>query len=170
MAASVTVFLFGGITLLLSLHLPLGTLQMPGSGFFPLLLGLMPMGLAACQTFLLWWRAGAGTAKSPADGKAEGSARQVLMFMGIIALATALLDLLGFPLVSFLLMVALLKLLRLRRWRDSVLIALLAELQRKGMQVVIPDAESFRVKAKAAVEGLFQKEWPVTTWQEVLTR
>jgi len=38
------------------------------------------------------------------------------------------------------------------------------------MQVVIPDAESFRVKAKAAVEGLFQKEWPVTTWQEVLAQ
>jgi len=48
--------------------------------------------------------------------------------------------------------------------------AILVDLQRKGMQVVIPDAESFRVKAKAAVEGLFQKEWPVTTWQEVLAQ
>ncbi|MGD0265472.1 MAG: TRAP transporter substrate-binding protein [Candidatus Methylomirabilota bacterium] len=48
--------------------------------------------------------------------------------------------------------------------------AILVDLQRKGMQVVIPDAESFRVKAKAAVEDLFQKEWPVTTWQEVLAQ
>jgi TRAP-type C4-dicarboxylate transport system substrate-binding protein len=48
--------------------------------------------------------------------------------------------------------------------------ALLVDLQRKGMQVVIPDAESFRVKAKAAVEELFRKEWPVTTWQEVLAQ
>jgi TRAP-type transport system periplasmic protein len=46
--------------------------------------------------------------------------------------------------------------------------AILVDLQRKGMQVIIPDAESFRVKAKAAVEALFQKEWNVTTWQEVL--
>jgi TRAP-type C4-dicarboxylate transport system substrate-binding protein len=46
--------------------------------------------------------------------------------------------------------------------------AILVNLQRKGMQVIIPDAESFRVKAKPAVEGLFQKEWPVTTWAEVL--
>jgi TRAP-type C4-dicarboxylate transport system substrate-binding protein len=45
---------------------------------------------------------------------------------------------------------------------------ILVDLQRKGMQVVIPDAESFRVKAKAAVEALFQKDWNVTTWQEVL--
>jgi TRAP-type C4-dicarboxylate transport system substrate-binding protein len=48
--------------------------------------------------------------------------------------------------------------------------AILVDLQRRGMQVVIPDAESFRVKAKAAVGGLFQKEWPVTTWQEVLAQ
>ncbi|HSB78982.1 MAG TPA: TRAP transporter substrate-binding protein [Candidatus Methylomirabilis sp.] len=47
---------------------------------------------------------------------------------------------------------------------------ILVDLQRKGMQVVIPDAESFRVKAKPAVEGLFQKEWNVTTWQEVLAQ
>jgi TRAP-type C4-dicarboxylate transport system substrate-binding protein len=46
----------------------------------------------------------------------------------------------------------------------------LIELQRKGMQVVIPDAESFRVKAKPAVEALFEKEWPVTTWKEVLAQ
>ncbi len=45
---------------------------------------------------------------------------------------------------------------------------LLVELQRKGMTVVIPDAESFRAKGKPAVEGLFKTEWPVTTWAEVL--
>jgi putative tricarboxylic transport membrane protein len=125
MLASVLLLLFGGMTLLLSLQLPLGTLHMPGSGFFPFLLGLLLMGLAACQTFLLWRRAGAGTAESAAEGQADGSARQVLIFMGIIVLATALLELLGFPLVAFLLMLALLKLLGVRRWRDSALIALL---------------------------------------------
>jgi tripartite ATP-independent transporter DctP family solute receptor len=46
----------------------------------------------------------------------------------------------------------------------------LLELQRKGMQVVIPDAELFRVKAKPAVEELFKKEWSVTTWAEVLAQ
>ena len=48
--------------------------------------------------------------------------------------------------------------------------ALLMDLQRKGMQVVIPDAESFRVKAKPAIEELFKKEWPVATWAEVLAQ
>jgi TRAP-type transport system periplasmic protein len=47
---------------------------------------------------------------------------------------------------------------------------LLLELQRKGMQVIIPDAESFREKGKPAVEELFRTEWPVTTWKEVLAQ
>ena len=48
--------------------------------------------------------------------------------------------------------------------------AYLLDLQRKGMQVVIPDAESFRTKAKPAVEELFKTQWSVTTWQEVLAQ
>jgi len=46
----------------------------------------------------------------------------------------------------------------------------LIELQRKGMQVIIPDADSFREKAKPAVEQLFKTTWPVTTWAEVLAQ
>jgi hypothetical protein len=38
------------------------------------------------------------------------------------------------------------------------------------MQVVIPDADSFRAKAKPAVEQLFKTTWPVTTWAEVLAQ
>lgn len=47
---------------------------------------------------------------------------------------------------------------------------LLIELQRKGMTIVIPDADVFREKGKPAVEELFAKEWPVTTWREVLAQ
>ena len=47
---------------------------------------------------------------------------------------------------------------------------LLIELQRKGMQVVVPDADSLREKGKPAVEQLFKTEWPVTTWAEVLAQ
>jgi TRAP-type C4-dicarboxylate transport system substrate-binding protein len=55
------------------------------------------------------------------------------------------------------------------RMKDGEL-ALLIGLQRRGMQVVIPDAETFRAKAKPAIEALFEKEWPVTTWAEVLAQ
>jgi TRAP-type C4-dicarboxylate transport system substrate-binding protein len=44
------------------------------------------------------------------------------------------------------------------------------ELQRKGMQVVLPDADSFRAKAKPAVDELFKTQWSVTTWAEVLAQ
>ncbi len=48
--------------------------------------------------------------------------------------------------------------------------AILVDLQRKGMQVVIPDADSFRAKAKPAVDELFKTQWSVTTWKEVLAQ
>ena len=47
---------------------------------------------------------------------------------------------------------------------------LLIDLQRKGMQVVIPDADAFREKGNPAVEELFKTEWPATTWTEVLAQ
>ncbi len=46
----------------------------------------------------------------------------------------------------------------------------LIELQRKGMQIVIPDADLFREKAKPAIEDLFRTTWTVTTWAEVLAQ
>ena len=48
--------------------------------------------------------------------------------------------------------------------------AILVELQRKSMQVVIPDADSFRALAKPAVDELFKTQWAVTTWAEVLAQ
>jgi TRAP-type C4-dicarboxylate transport system substrate-binding protein len=46
----------------------------------------------------------------------------------------------------------------------------LLNLQRRAMQVVIPDADSFRAKAKPAVDELFKTQWTVTTWAEVLAQ
>jgi TRAP-type C4-dicarboxylate transport system substrate-binding protein len=47
-------------------------------------------------------------------------------------------------------------------------LAYLLELQRKGMQVIVPDGDAFRAKAKPAVEELFRTQWSVTTWADVL--
>ncbi len=48
--------------------------------------------------------------------------------------------------------------------------AILVDLQRKGMQVVIPDADSLRAMARPAVDELFKTQWSVTTWAEVLAQ
>ena len=46
---------------------------------------------------------------------------------------------------------------------------ILVDLQKKGMIVAIADQKAFFEKAKPAVEKLFETEWPVTTWEEVLS-
>jgi TRAP-type transport system periplasmic protein len=48
--------------------------------------------------------------------------------------------------------------------------ALIEKLEGLGMTVGIPDADAIREKAKPAVEKLFQTQWPVTTWEEVLAQ
>jgi TRAP-type C4-dicarboxylate transport system substrate-binding protein len=48
--------------------------------------------------------------------------------------------------------------------------ATLVNLQRQGMQVIIPNADSFRAKAKSTVDELFKTQWSVTTWAEVLAQ
>jgi len=123
MAAGVLVFLFGGITMLLALQLPLGTLRAPGSGLFPLLLGLILMGLAACHLLQLSLAKSKPTTGPEGQRGPAGSARRVLLFMGAVGIATALLEPLGYPLVSFLLMLALLRLLGMRAWQSSLVIA-----------------------------------------------
>ncbi|HBH04215.1 MAG TPA: hypothetical protein DDZ42_20275 [Candidatus Rokubacteria bacterium] len=125
MAAAVTLFLFGGITALLSLQLPIGSLLGPGSGFFPLVLGLILMLLAGAHILQLHYSSSKPATGLEAHRAPAGSTRRVLRFVGAVAIATALLEPLGYPLVSFLLMLALLQGLGIRRWHVSGLIALL---------------------------------------------
>ncbi len=58
-------------------------------------------------------------------------------------------------------------------WASNIIVAkeaeLIKELEAKGMQIIQPDVNAFREKAKPAVEELFRTEWPVTTWGEVLS-
>jgi hypothetical protein len=128
MLAAAWLFAFGAITALLSLQLPLGTLRGPGSGFFPLVLGLMLMGLAAGHGVQLYLARPTVAAESrlatePAGRWLDDSTLRVLLFMGTMVAATALLERLGYALVSFLLMLALLQILGVRRWWRSGLIA-----------------------------------------------
>lgn len=143
MTAAITLFLFGAITALLSLQLPLGSLHAPGTGSFPLLLGLMLAGLAVADAVQLHLSRRKGPAEptgpakpaapaapvapaAPAVAKParDDSSLRVLGFMGAVVMATALLRPLGYPGVSFLLMLALLRGLGVS-WRASALISLL---------------------------------------------
>ena len=127
MGAAISMFVFGAITAALSLQLPLGALRTPGSGFFPLALGLALMALAAGRGVQLYRArpeaAAPGTPAAPAAAEGEGATRRVVLFVcGVIA-AVALLQPLGYVLSSFLLMLVLLLILGLRPWYTSAGIA-----------------------------------------------
>ncbi|TRZ99964.1 MAG: tripartite tricarboxylate transporter TctB family protein [Rhodocyclaceae bacterium] len=130
MTAAVALFLCGTVTVLVSLELPFGTLHMPGSGFFPLVLGLMLAALAAghgVQLYLAKPKQPAGVPGATGGAphwRLDEATRRVLLFMGAVGGATALMSSLGYTLTSFLLMLALLQILGIRGWRHCGLIAL----------------------------------------------
>jgi len=129
MSAAISLFVFGAITAALSLQLPLGAPRMPGSGFFPLALGLALMALAAghgIQIYLARPKAAAPqTPAAPAAPEGDGATRRVVLFVAGVIAAVALLKPLGYVFTSFLLMLVLLQILGLRLWY-SASIALLS--------------------------------------------
>ena len=136
MAAAISMFLFGAMTAALSLQLPLGTPRLPGSGFFPLVLGLALMALAAGHGVKIYRaRPKAAAPQTPAAPRTpvapgaaapgdDGATRRVVLFIAGVIAAIALLQPLGYSLSSFLLMLVLLQILGIRRWYASGAIAL----------------------------------------------
>jgi hypothetical protein len=85
---------------------------------FPLVLGVMLMVLAATQAVRLHLaRPKPVLPEAPAapQPKRDGATQRVALFMGAVVVATALLSSLGYPFTSFLLMLALLWVLGIRK-------------------------------------------------------
>ena len=119
----VIIFLFGGVTVLLSLKMPIGTFRMAGTGMFPLFLGILLMFLS-CLFFLKHLYQGKKTTvQSDSIAEVRASPIQLILFFGTMVLATAFFSQLGYPLTSFLLMVALLRILGIKRWGLNILIS-----------------------------------------------
>ena len=144
MTAAIAQLLLGAVTAILSLQLPLGTLRLPGSGLFPLALGLLLAALSAVQIarLLLARREVAPAqpsaqqpaaavqpaAQPPAEAKpaaADGATQRVVLFMAVVAASVALLQPLGYVISSLLLMLGLLRILGVG-WRTAALIAALS--------------------------------------------
>jgi putative tricarboxylic transport membrane protein len=123
MAASIVWFAFGALTAALSLQLPLGSARTPGTGLFPLALGVGLMALAAGQALREYHaRRAAPEPAAPAPGEA-GARGRVARFLAAVVVATALLQPLGYVASSFLLMLSLLAVFGLRRRGMAVAIA-----------------------------------------------
>jgi len=108
--------LFGLVTAILSLQMPIGTLRAAGSGLFPLCLGILLMALSVAFIMKVLWGAKEKEKEQVCVPEEPGSPVVVVAFLVTIVLGTLLLKPLGYAIVSFLLMAALLRLLGFRRW------------------------------------------------------
>jgi len=111
----ILIFCFGVVTAYFSLRIPLGTFRAAGSGLFPLGLGILLMGLSIVLLIKAYVQGKPTKEKKPLS-EVPWSVKQVILFMGAIALATLLFKQLGYPLMWFLLLFALLRILGVRRW------------------------------------------------------
>ena len=118
----IALLLFGMVTIILALKLPIGTFRMAGTGLFPLCMGILLMILSG-----IYLLKGLGSYKQALEKKtasgAHRSLKQLVPFLGTMVLATLLLNYLGYLLVSFLLMLALSRILGMKRWGLSILIS-----------------------------------------------
>jgi putative tricarboxylic transport membrane protein len=118
----VVIFLFGAITALLSLRMPIGTFRMGGTGLFPLCLGIILMILSGVFILKIFFQGREGRVKK-ASIESSGSPMQLILFLGTMVLATLFFNRLGYPLVSFLLILGLLRILGMKRWGLNILIS-----------------------------------------------
>ncbi len=103
--------------------MPLGTFRMAGTGMFPLFLGILLMILSGIFILRFFFEGKEEQVKKEASVESSESPVQLILFLGAMALATLFFNRLGYPLVSFLLMVALLRILGIKRWAQNILIS-----------------------------------------------
>lgn len=118
------ILLFGAVTVILSVQMPIGTFRVAGSGLFPLCLGVLLMALSAAFIVKALWTVEDKVTEDTRGEEERGSLLPVVAFLAILALATLLLTTLGYPVVSFLLMVGLLRILGSKRWPLNLTVSL----------------------------------------------
>lgn len=108
-------FLCGAVTVVLSLQMPIGTFRMAGSGLFPLCLGIALMLLALLYLATLLFQGDAKRRSPTAVVASPGAMGRMLLFLGASVFAALCLDILGYPVTSFLFMMSLMAILGVRQ-------------------------------------------------------
>ena len=122
-AGGIVIFLFGAVTTVFSLGMPIGTFRKSGTGMFPLCLGILLMILSGIFFLKLFFQNKKPSEKKESVAAIPKSTRQMIFFLGAMVLATLFFNRLGYPLTSFLLLVALLRILGVKRWGLNILIS-----------------------------------------------
>jgi hypothetical protein len=98
---------------------------MAGTGLFPLCLGILLMILSGIFISRILLQAKEDQIKKRASVETPNSPVQLILFLGAIILVTFFFNQLGFPLSSFLLMLALVRILGVKNWRLSLPLSLI---------------------------------------------
>lgn len=122
----IIIFLFGAITAILSIKMPIGTFRMPGTGMFPLCLGILLMILSAAFVLRLLFQSKNLAVDKVALSKSLVTVKQLVLFLGTIVLATLFFKKLGYPLASFILLVVLFRILGVKNWIFNISLSLIA--------------------------------------------
>ena len=119
----IVLFFFGAVTTILSLKMDIGTFRNAGTGMFPLFLGVLLMILSSLFLLKILFQNKKAPVKGEPIVEIPGSTKQMIFFLGTMALATLFFNKLGYPLISFLLMLGLLRILGIKRWALNILIS-----------------------------------------------
>ena len=125
-AGGIVIFLFGAVTTVFSLGMPIGTFRKSGTGIFPLCLGILLMILSGIFFLKLFFQNKKPSEKKESVAAIPKSTRQMIFFLGAMVLATLFFNRLGYPLSSFFLMLALLRILGVKRWKINLPISFVA--------------------------------------------
>ncbi len=121
----VVIFLFGGATVLLSLKMPIGTFRTAGTGMFPLILGILLMILSGAFVSRIFFEGREEQVKKEVSIESSESPKQLIFFLGTMVLVTLFFNKWGYPLSAFLLMLALLRVLGVKRWTLTLPLSLM---------------------------------------------
>lgn len=119
----IVLFFFGAVTTILSLKMDIGTFRNAGTGMFPLFLGVLLMILSSLFLLNILFQNKKAPVKGEPIVEIPGSTKQMIFFLGTMVLATLFFNKLGYPLISFLLMLGLLRILGIKRWALNLLIS-----------------------------------------------
>lgn len=118
------IFLFGAITVFFSFKMPIGTFRMPGTGMFPLLLGILLMFLSSFFILKIFYQTKKFIIIRSLASEVYGFPIRLVIFYGTIVFVIAFFKKLGYPLTSFLLMSILLRTLGNKNWAFIILLSL----------------------------------------------
>lgn len=122
-AVAAVIFLFGAITAILSLQMPIGTFRMAGSGMFPLCLGILLTVLSGIFMLRMAFESEETRANKDTSVESSESPIRLVLFFGAMVLAALFFNQLGYLLISFLLMIALLRIIGTKRWGRTIVIS-----------------------------------------------